>query len=326
MLFFADESGDYAFPTRGFDCYVLLGLVCPEPQLSAIDKFVAAAKARWGLVELHGAALHGRELLEVCRFVASIDVTAVAVVTDTAMMTRTVIQRFRSKQLAQIQAERVAWTASAGDAPHVDRELSALEKVVLHVSRLPDSEFVQATLPPQLLRDVIQRAIDRYDGEESRPYFAQFDFTFDEKLPGKLSQGQKYMNLMYMRVLGTNKRFLITPPAAWIAGNHPYVANFTIAGKPEPAKLFANGLATRDSKDVPGLQIADVIASVVRRSVLRTDMTPAVRASYDSIRGVLADSEGRCLQMYRYEEGNEGIPEIYRPLYTLPGIRVTGWA
>ena len=213
----------------------------------------------------------GPRASRVCRFIASINVTAVAVVTDTAMMTRAVIRRFRAKQLSDMQAERAAWKESRGDAPHVDRELAALEKVVQHVSRLSDSEFVQATLTPELLRDVIQRAIDRYRADEWREHFNQFAFTFDEKLPGKLSQGQKYVNHMYMRVLGTNKRFVITPPADWIAENHPYVTNFTIAGKPAPDKLFANGLATRNSKDVAGLQIADVIASVVRRSVLRAD-------------------------------------------------------
>jgi Protein of unknown function (DUF3800) len=322
MLFFADESGDYAFPAGGFDVYVLLGLVCPESQQDAIDEFVDATKARCDVAELHGAALDGRELLDVCRFIASINVTAVAIVTDTAMMTPTVIRRFRTRQLTQMQAERAAWKESGGDAPHVDRELAALEKAVQHVSRLSDPEFVQATLTPELLRDVIQRAIDCYHGDDWREYFSRFDFTFDEKLPGKLSQGQKYMNLMYMRVLGTNKRFVITPPAAWIADNHPYVRNFTVAGKPAPDKLFANGLATRDSKDVAGLQIADVIACVVRRSVLRTDTSQTVLAAYELLQPVLADREGRCLQMYRYEEGNAAIPEIYRPLYALPGIRV----
>ena len=59
MLFFADESGDYAFPARGFDCYVFVGLVCPESELDAIDGFVATARAKWNLPELHATELDG---------------------------------------------------------------------------------------------------------------------------------------------------------------------------------------------------------------------------------------------------------------------------
>ena len=36
------------------------------------------------------------------------------------------------------------------------------------------------------------------------------------------------MNLMYMRVLGANQKFVIMPPSSWIANNHPFVANLTI--------------------------------------------------------------------------------------------------
>jgi hypothetical protein len=103
---------------------------------------------------------------------------------------------------------------------------------------------------------------------------------------------------------------VLSLPRDWVDGGHPFVANFTDDETASPAKLFANGIATKRSEDEPGLQVADVIASVVRRSVLRVDPGSSVSSAYDLLRRVLSDPQGRCLQIYRYEGGSTGIPEI----------------
>ena len=108
---------------------------------------------------------------------------------------------------------------------------------------------------------------------------------------------------MYMPVLGSNKRFVINLPQVWLDGDHPYNS------------LFANGPQTRASHEVAGLQIADVIAHVVRQAVLRQRATDRVLAAYDALRPVLGGAHGRCLQIYRYENGHTPPRELYEPLY-----------
>ncbi len=52
---------------------------------------MATSHLAFAASELHGAALDSRELLDVCRFVASINFAAVTILTDTAMTTPAVI-------------------------------------------------------------------------------------------------------------------------------------------------------------------------------------------------------------------------------------------
>lgn len=322
MHVYVDESGDYAFGDTRFDSYVLAGVICPESELPAIEDFVASAARRWDVGELHGAQLNREQLVEICEFVGAASVSALVHVTDTQMMTKAVIRAFRLKQAEQIESELARWRAAGGSSVRVAADLTNLAKAARFTSRLSDTEFVQATMLPDLLRDVVQRSIDRFEGDEWRDAFERFEFVFDEKLPGKLSPGQKFANLMYMPVLGSNKRFVFDIPEHWRDTGHPYAVNFSDGSHTRVNALFANGLATRASHEIAGLQIADVIAHVVRQAVLRPNAIDRVLTAYDALRPALAGPEGRCLQIYRYESGNPPPRAVYQPLYEV-GSRIS---
>jgi hypothetical protein len=57
MRFYFDESGDFAFPVNGFDCYTQAGVICPGSFESDLASYVAGRRVRWGCEELHATEL-----------------------------------------------------------------------------------------------------------------------------------------------------------------------------------------------------------------------------------------------------------------------------
>lgn len=78
MHFYFDESGDYAFPEGGFDCYVQAALICPDSSLSNVGEFVAGRCAEWGVAELHALELESMQRQEVADFIGRSDLRGLA--------------------------------------------------------------------------------------------------------------------------------------------------------------------------------------------------------------------------------------------------------
>jgi hypothetical protein len=107
---------------------------------------------------------------------------------------------------------------------------------------------------------------------------------------------------------------------------HPFEQKFTVehgrvfgrdVGSAIDLKVvFEHGLAFEDSKDHPGLQLADVAAYVVRRAVLVQHSQPIQRA-YDLLRPKLRTLEGPALRIHRLNTSQEDRSSVerYRPLY-----------
>ena len=138
MLFYFDESGDYAFPDGAFDCYVQAALICPDGHLSEVDRFVSARRTAWGVDELHATGLEPHQRLEVARFLGESDCQLLAHVTDTTLITASELEEFRLAQAATLKRD-LDWyrreSAKTRGAPAEEIEewyLRALKRGALH--------------------------------------------------------------------------------------------------------------------------------------------------------------------------------------------------
>src|SRR4051794_26099412 len=104
MQIFVEESGRYAMDSRrGFESSVLLGLIVPDRCVREIESFASALRARLGKAELKSSRLRPSAIVEVCEFIASQPIAAVAFVTDSVMMSQRWVGVGRARQIAQIE-------------------------------------------------------------------------------------------------------------------------------------------------------------------------------------------------------------------------------
>lgn len=97
---------------------------------------------------------------------------------------------------------------------------------------------------------------------------------------------------------------------------HPFVARFSEGdNKLSLNRIFERGLAFAESHNHAGLQLADVVAYVVRKAILDPASTE-IQAAYSLIRDNLrTERDGQALKLVRYTTGQDAAgEERYRPL------------
>jgi hypothetical protein len=325
-LFF-DESGDFAFSDGPFDAYAQAALICPTASLDHLDRFVSERSNELGLDELHAHKLSSRQLLEVCRFLGRSDCQLLASVTDTALITRGDIERHRLDQAAATQRNLDSYRARGGSVAEIVQWMSRQVKRAGLPSQIPHGDFVQAQFMLGLIADALQKALLWYQEDRWAPDLATFYFVLDGKLPAKMASSEKYLSESIVPTLGT-RRVPLEIPERWKKGEvpHPFIATFErergrIRGEEfenviDLKAIFGNGLRFEDSKEYPGLQLADVTAHVVRRALLESENT-AIQQAYDHLRPKLVMKNGRCLLINRFRGSSEAGPlDRYQPLHS----------
>jgi len=330
--FYFDESGDYAFPENGFDCYVQVALICPDSCLGSCAEFVEARKERWETSELHGLKLTSEQRLDVARFIGDGSCQLLAYVTDTVVDTPKSIAEFRLLQAATIRRNldwyRVESTKARG-APVAEIEdwmLRLIKRAGL-ASKISHGEFVQANYLIRLIAAGLQKAIFAYHEDQWRDDWLELRFILDGKLPAKMAAGERYLNDTLVPALGSQPGSVLSLPDTWQGdAKHPFVANCErehgricgqeVQGAIDLKAAFSNGLRFEDSRVHPGLQLVDVAANLVRRAVLRPE-DAAIQEAFDAIRPKLRNLEGHSLTLTRLRAGDAKPvgAERYRPLY-----------
>jgi hypothetical protein len=328
MLFFFDESGDFAFPEDRFDSYTQAAVICPETRLAGLDAFVAERCARWGISELHAASLSGGQRLRVCRYIAQSDLQLAAYATDTELVTRSSLATWRELQARTLRRNLGWYRSQGGDVPEIESWMHARAKSSQYATRISDTEFVQATLFVELIFAAFQKSLLFYFGDEWQDAFQSFRFVLDGKLPGKLGPGEKFLQHTLVPVLGSNARFQIALVDAWRDAEppHPFIARFETAGGWSGSSrrrvdddvinltaIFEHGLEFVASSRNPGIQLADVVANAVRRAILDPDDWQA-QLAYDLLRPKLRDLEGKALNIVRLDTGGTVSGGRYRHL------------
>lgn len=333
MYFFFDESGDYAFGSQAFDCYVQAVLICPDSELPDLTEFVSARCREWGVEELHATKLDWRHKLEIAEFLASGDSYFLAHVTDNAMITPTAIGEFRLAQAATLRRNldryrRESTKVIGGPVKEIeDWYLRQLSRAGL-ATRISDGEFVQSSFLIGLVLAAFKKSLIVYLDDEWRDSFNDFRFLLDAKLPGKMAAGEKFLNETLVPALGSMPNDSIITVDTWREEPvHPFVTKFSakggrVAGKEiedgiDLKKVFEHGLQFEQSVGSPGIQLVDTVAYVVRSAVMEQSGSEA-RTAYDLLRPKLRNDEGQCLMLQRLNVGKEDRSSLgrYRTLYS----------
>jgi Protein of unknown function (DUF3800) len=328
VRFYFDESGDFAFPSDGFDCYTMAGVVCPESFESDLGEFVQGRHERWSVAELHAAKLTAGQRLNICRFIAQSPLQLVAYATDTVMVDRAAIARWRVGQAKANVRNLAKYRAQGGQSKEIEEWMEVRGKRVSLASRISDAELFQAILLLGLTHAALQKSLIFYLGKAWNADFTEFRFIYDGKLPNKLGAGEKYLRDTTVPSLGSDRKYSLDLVDVWKNQDppHPFIARFERHGGWAAGEhvtddvldlklIFEHGLQFEDSRSHPGLQIADVVANVARRAVLNPDEWQT-RASFDLLRDKMRYVDGRALQLIKLDTGgSEGSRELYRALH-----------
>jgi hypothetical protein len=157
--------------------------------------------------------------------------------------------------------------------------------------------------------------------------FHDFFFIVDAKLPTKKAAGEKYLEESIVRTLGSRPGHSLVTSERWKGDpDHPFEEKFSVdhgrvRGRDVGSAidlnlLFEHGIAFEDSTDHPGLQLADLVANVVRRAVLTPNSKP-IQCAYDLLRPKLRTLEGPALRIHRLSTSQQDHSSLerYRPLY-----------
>jgi len=327
MHFYFDESGDYAFPEEGFDCYVQACLICPDSSLASVSEFIARRCAEWDVAELHAIELESRQRQEIADFIGHSDCQLLAHLTDTTLITRAHLEEFRLVQAAglkrNLDSYRQASTRARG-APVTEIEdwyLRAIKRAGLS-SQVSHGEFLQASFLIDLIREAFAKSLIVFHEDQWRESFHDFHFILDAKLPGKMAAGEKFLNDGLLPALGSLKGQSIDTVDTWREEPvHPFEKKFSATGSRvwgevvedaiDLSRVFEHGLQFRSSDDEAGLQLADAVAYIVRQAVMKPGEAPA-RDAYDAIRPKLRNGKGRCLTIQRLNVGDETSVSLNR--------------
>jgi hypothetical protein len=332
MRLFFDESGDYAFPTDRFDCYVQAALICPDSFGDAVDSFVADRKREWGVDELHATDLRPEQVLAIAQFIGESECQLLAHLTDTVLVNSEGIAQFRLDQAAKLK-NNLDWyrreSTKAIGAPVKEIEdwmLRQIKRAGLN-SQISHGEFVQAHYLIELIADALQKSLYWFYEDRWRDDFQEFEFILDGKLPEKMAAGEKYLNDSIVPVLGSRRHKSIGLLETWNEEpRHPFVEKFELAhgrvrgedveGVIDLKRVFENGLRFESSSEHSGLQLVDAVAHTVRAAVLLPSDEVA-QAAYDALRPKLRNEAGNSLMIHRLRVGDPDRSSLdrYRALY-----------
>jgi hypothetical protein len=332
--YFFDESGDYAFPTDRFDCYVQAVLICPDSRLEELDRFVSARRGAFAVEELHASELSDEQLLEIADFIRHSSCQLLAHATDTFITTAEQVAQFRLDQAATLKRNldwyrRESTKAIGAPVSEIERWMDRHIKRAGLPSQISHGEFAQAHYLIELIFDALQKSLLVYVDDSWAADFNEFRFVLDGKLPTKMAAGEKYLNDSILPALGSREGSSLSLADSWREEpRHPFIQKFErergrIRGRDvtdviDLKAVFEHGLCFRPSHQYSGLQLVDAVAHIVRRAVLEPDNT-AIQSAYDTFRASLRNTQQRCLTIHRLRVGGEDRSSLgrYRPLYGL---------
>lgn len=284
MKFFFDESGDFGYPSAGYDCYVIAGVICPESVLPRLESLVESLKTAFEVEELHATEMNDEQRLAFATGLANTEIRFVAFASDTELDSKASIQAFRFAQAANYQdgADKyIKETTAIGQAPDegIQEFTDRAVKRAAYSTRVSDSELVQTHYTLELIQQSLQCSLLLFHENRWRSAFGEMHFELDGKLRDKLSHGEKMLEDVLMpslesrpdNALGVIDSWKTKPP-------HPFIAKYEIADvtvgdvKAEAGfdlrKIFEHGLNFVDSSSSAGVQAADLIAYSLRRAVI----------------------------------------------------------
>jgi len=285
MRIYIDEAGIFVPPTGQQSSYSLV-LALVIPSACEVNLFYEFLRLRdsWPKheIEIKGSSLDEKQAAQVIELLASFDVVVDFVAIDMALHPMTIVDDFKRRQAEAITA-------------HVTREHHAemvFELVQLEhtISSMPNQLFVQTELTITLILNILQIAT-LYFVQRQPAELGDIAWIVDRK-GHTLTEMEKAWSTM---ILPTSENYFMKKPLIFLKeGDYSHFARYetdlsvdrdmarhiewmnTIYGKQEvPRKskvinakrLLKEQLEFADSRNSLGLQLADMLASILRRAL-----------------------------------------------------------
>jgi hypothetical protein len=274
---------------------VIAAVVVPDSLLGAVSEWVEQKQADWDMPELHGTKMSSEQLAEVCDFFVETSLCGCVVLTDGDLVPPAQFRDYRLRQAARTAADYARSQAAATGDPAAAELSNRLIKSSGLASSMSDVEFAQfAMLMPRQIFDALQTSLLCYRDPPWRADFQELHWIFDGKhaadRTAKLSAGERRLTEMLAMIIAGDRRFVLRiPDEIGPDPTHPYYANHHHPdGDLEVGvrALLRNGLRFENSADFAGLQLADIVAHLLRKAAMGpTDAS--IQAAFAQLRPAL---------------------------------------
>ncbi|SHI46200.1 DUF3800 domain-containing protein [Desulfosporosinus lacus] len=270
MKIFTDESGDF-YLKRPSNISTVVSLICTDTIYDEMCYFLKTFSKRYNIKsEIKGAHLTLDQRERVCKFLYKNrnDFTIAVTGVDSDLCSQNDLAKFRLLQADTLRKNKELYISKGGNAPIILQHFDKVIKIAEYSGRLCDEEFLQALITFDHMKDVIQYSIVYYIDWKYAKNFDVYEFTFDRKLPGKMSGMEKYLKsnlLPFMHGETIAHGTTLEVPDTW-KQKHPFIYNYyTNDGEYciNLKKIFQTGLQFKDSEEELGLQMVDIISNTV---------------------------------------------------------------
>lgn len=279
MKIFIDESGD--FNTKLDEgVSVLVGIVVPENKEYKLINFFEKLNKRLTLKEkdangeIKGCLMDEKNVEYAFSFLsANRDFRIVVQIFDNQINSPENIKWHRIEQAKRFQKGKELYFAGPAKGKEVLDFFDEKKRWAERDDIVSDVLFVQLTLQVSIIREAMQKILVHYHADNYKKVcFEGIDVVIDRKNK-KMKQPEKYISDVLLGFL-ENQR---SGRENWITidkigkKDHPF-SKFDIEIDGHTAtdlkKLFGKGISFEDSKKFLGIQLADIVASNIRRIIL----------------------------------------------------------
>jgi hypothetical protein len=285
MRIFIDEAGSFVPPTSGQSSYSLvLALIIPSSCESELFYEFLRLRDSWPKqqIEIKGSSLDETQAAQVINLLASFDVVVEFVSLDMALHGKNVIDDFKARQADAISAH-----VTREHYPDMIHHMVQLEQIVRD---MPNQLFVQTEITIQLILKVVQMATLYYSLRQPAE-LGDIAWTVDRKahtltemeetwttliLPMSESHFMKEPLILLKKVDYSHFARYETDLATdedmarhieWLYKVHGKRKDRDTGHIINARRLLSEQLQFLDSRDSLGLQLADMLASILRRSL-----------------------------------------------------------
>jgi len=286
MRIFIDEAGSFVPPTSGHSSYSLvLALIIPSSCESQLFYEFLRLRDSWPKqqIEIKGSSLDETQAAQMISLLASFDVVVEFVSLDMALYQKNNIDNFKSRQADAITAH-----VTREHYPDMVHHLVQLEQTVRN---MPNQLFVQAEITIQLILKVLQIAT-LYYVQRQPTELGDISWVVDRKahtltemeetwttliLPMSESHSMKEPHIAlkeadYSHFARYETDLAVDEDMArhlkWLYEVHGKKKEASLTGRVINAgRLLSEQLQFLDSLDSLGLQLADMLASILRRGL-----------------------------------------------------------
>lgn len=284
MNIYIDESGTFVSPAPPDSWSVVVALTAPEASRRILQRAVERVRHSAGAApnqEVKRSALSEKQYLDFLHSIGEAELALFAVATDAGFNTPEIVKEHQRIQVEDIRSNIPRMVHEGGR--------TGVELLAKQLESLPVQLYVQLICQVDLLQAVMFRAIN-YFAQRVPVTLRQFRWRIDQKNTTKTTFEEAFEKIAPPLLQARS----IRDPMMWVRGfNYSHFKAYQFREGEFPdylqtdhglspmegfnvQKLFRENLQFQDSRNSDGIQVADLLASGLRR-LLRDEFAEPVR-------------------------------------------------